>query len=165
MGSGYFNVQKKEVLVMESETKEFVQLVRLYAVKEKELPYGKKELNDSAKVVELSRQILKNQDREYILAIAMDARTKPVAVEIVAIGTVNQAVIEPRDLFKHAIISNAAGVVMVHNHPSGNPSPSEEDYKITAKINDAGRLLGIPLLDHIIVGDDSYFSFKENNKI
>ena len=54
MGSGYFNVQKKEVLVMESETKEFVQLVRLYAVKEKELPYGKKELNDSAKVVELS---------------------------------------------------------------------------------------------------------------
>lgn len=59
---------------MESETKEFVQLVRLYAVKEKELPYGKKELNDSAKVVELSRQILKNQDREYILAIAMDAR-------------------------------------------------------------------------------------------
>ena len=141
---------------MESETKEFVQLVRLYAVKEKELPYGKKELND------LSRQILKNQDREYILAIAMDARTKPVAVEIVAIGTVNQAVIEPRDLFKYAIISNAAGVVMVHNHPSGNPSPSEEDYKITAKINDAGRLLGIPLLDHIIVGDDSYFSFKEN---
>lgn len=78
MGSGYFNVQKKEVLVMGSETKEFVQLVRLYAVKEKELPYGKKELNDSAKVVELSRQILKNQDREYILAIAMDARTKPV---------------------------------------------------------------------------------------
>lgn len=49
-----------------------------------------------------------------------------------------------------------------HFHPSGNPSPSEEDYKITAKINDAGRLLGIPLLDHIIVGDDSYFSFKEN---
>lgn len=59
MGSGYFNVQKKEVLVMESETKEFVQLVRLYAVKERELSYGKKELNDSAKVVELSRQILK----------------------------------------------------------------------------------------------------------
>ena len=98
MGSGYFNVQKEEVLVMGSETKEFVQLVRLYAVKEKELTYGKKELNDSAKVVELSRQILKNQDREYILAIAMDARTKPVAVEIVAIGTVNQAVIEPRDI-------------------------------------------------------------------
>ena len=83
---------------MESETKEFVQLVRLYAVKEKELPYVKKKLNESAKVVELSRQILKNQDREYILAIAMDARTKPVAVEIVAIGTVNQAVIEPRDI-------------------------------------------------------------------
>ena len=60
------------------------------------------------------------------------------------------------------VITEPAGVVMVHNYPSGNPSPSEEDYKITAKINDAGRLLGIPLLDHIIVGDDSYFSFKEN---
>lgn len=87
---------------MESETKEFVQLVRLYAVKEKELTYGKKELNDSAKVVELSRQILKNQDREYILAIAMDARTKPVAVEIVAIGSVKRSVgIKKRRYFVH----------------------------------------------------------------
>lgn len=148
---------------MDSEERKFVPLVRLYAVKEKVLPYGKEKLNIPQKVVELSRQILKNQDREHILVITMDTKLKPTAMEIIAIGSIDQVGIEPRDIFKHAIISNATALVMVHNHPSGDSYPSKEDYRITKRIHEAGEMLGIPLLDHIIVGDDEYFSFKEEH--
>ena len=148
---------------MDLEEREFVPLVRLYAIREKELSYGKNILNVPEKVVELSQQIIKNQDREYVLAIALDTRLRPVSLEVVAIGGINKAGVEPRDIFKHAILSNATGLVIVHNHPSGDPGPSKEDYIITERMKEAGELLGIPLLDHIIVGEDAYFSFIENS--
>ena len=78
-------------------------------------------------------------------------------------GAVNQAIVEPRELFKSAILSNAASMIMVHNHPSGNLEPSKDDTMITDRILKLSGLLGIPLIDHVIVGGDnsSYFSFKE----
>ena len=127
------------------------------------MSYGKNILNVPEKVVELSQQIIKNQDREYVLAITLDTRLRPVSLEVVAIGGINKAGVEPRDIFKHAILSNATGLVIVHNHPSGDPGPSKEDYFITERMKEAGKVLGIPLLDHIIVGEDAYFSFTENS--
>ena len=82
-------------------------------------------------------------------------------VEIVSVGTLNACLVEMREVFKHAILNNAAGIVCFHNHPSGDAEPSREDRLMTEKLRAAGELLGIPLVDHIIVTEEQYYSFKE----
>lgn len=144
--------------------KDYVPLVRLTMVKEKELPYGGKRINEPELVAELAGQILKDADREYLLVISVDARSKPLAVEIVSIGTVNVSLAEPREIFKHSILNNAAGIILVHNHPSGDCEPSREDRRLTKRIEKCGELLGIEMYDHVIIGD-GYYSFRENRGI
>ena len=103
-------------------------------------------------------------DREYLLVISVDSKGRPLAIEIVSIGTVNATLAEPREIFKHAILANAAGIILVHNHPSGDCTPSEEDEEMTRRINESGKLLGILVRDHVIIGD-GYFSFHEEGDI
>ncbi len=111
------------------------------------------------KMAAFTRKFLAGADREYLLALSIDNAGKLAAIEVVSIGTVNATLAEPREIFKHAILANAAGIVMVHNHTSGRCVPSEEDMATTKRIEKAGKILGIPLMDHIIVGD-GYFSFQ-----
>ena len=144
----------------------YVPLVRLHAVKERFLPYGVEgNINTPEKVVKMVSRLLKDADREHALAISVDSKSKPVGIEIVAVGSLNVAYIEPRELFKHAILSNASGIILVHNHPSGDVTPSVEDWHLTYRIIDAGSLLGVELLDHIIIGDNEEFvSLSETEK-
>lgn len=144
----------------------YVPLVRLHAVRERFLPYGVEEsLNTAEKVVRLVGRLLENADREYLLAIAVDTKGKPVGVEITAVGALNVAYVEARETFKHAVLSNSAGLILVHNHPSGEVIPSEADWKLTERMQKAGILLGIELVDHIIVGDhDRYVSLRETEE-
>ena len=136
----------------------YVPLVRLHAVKERFVPYGVEgNINTPEKVVKMVSRLLKEADKEIMLAISVDAKNKPVGIEVVAIGSLNVAYVEARDLFKHAILSNASGIVLVHNHPSGDVTPSVEDWQLTYRIMQAGALLGIELLDHIIIGDNEEF--------
>ena len=139
--------------------KDYVPLVRLTMVKEKELPYGVKRINEPELVAELAGQILKDADREYLLVISVDARSKPLAVEIVSIGTVNASLAEPREIFKHSILNNAAGIILVHNHPSGIVTPSKADIEITKRIREAGEAVSIRLFDHLIISKSSVYSF------
>ena len=147
------------------ETK-YVPLVKLQAVKERFVPYGREANIDSPeKVVNMVRRILKDADREHLLVISVDTKSKPVCLEIVGIGSLSVLYVEAREIFKHAILSNASGIIMVHNHPSGDVTPSPDDFKITKRIKKAGDLLGINLLDHIIVGDEEdFFSLKNTQE-
>jgi len=151
---------------MENKTGEnyFIPLVKVSMIREKELPYTIKEIDSSGKAAELAGQILKGADREYMLIRSISCACKPVAVEIAAIGTLNGLMIQPREVFKHAILSNAAGIVLVHNHPSGRCTASKEDEEVTRRMMRAGEILGIPIEDHIIIGD-GYFSFREEGLI
>ena len=142
-----------------AEVKNYVPFVRVRIVRERELPYAMEEIDGPEKVVAFTRKFLAGADREYLLALSIDNAGKLAAIEVVSIGTVNATLAEPREIFKHAILANAAGIVMVHNHPSGRCVPSEEDMETTKRIKKAGKILGIPLMDHIIVGD-GYFSFR-----
>lgn len=143
----------------------YVPLVKLHAVKEKFIPYGNEELYSPERVVRMAGKLLEGMDRECVLAIPIDACCKPVGVEIVSIGSVKSCQIQARELYKYAILSSAYGLIMVHNHVSGKIEPSQEDYAITKKMREAGRLLDIDLIDHIIIGDDgSYFSMNESEK-
>jgi DNA repair protein RadC len=108
---------------------------------------------------------LKHSDRERFYSLLLDSRNAIVNCEEVSCGTVNQAQIHPREVFKSALLSSCASVILVHNHPSGIPDPSLDDEKMTRRLCDCGSLLGIDVLDSIIIGEESYYSFKESGKL
>ena len=142
-----------------AEVKNYVPFVRVRMVRERELPYAMEEIDGPEKVAAFTRKFLAGADREYLLVLSIDNAGMLAAIEVVSIGTVNATLAEPREIFKHAVLANAAGIVMVHNHTSGRCVPSEEDMAMTKRIEKAGKILGIPLMDHVIVGD-GYFSFQ-----
>lgn len=104
----------------------------------------------------------RHQNVEYILLIMFDSGMHVIGEHILSKGTVNASLLSPREVFIQAFKEQAAGIMILHNHPGGNPVPSDNDLQITERINEAGALMDIPLIDHIILGDNSYFSFKES---
>lgn len=147
---------------MEQET--YIPLVRMMMVKEKNIPYMAESVNTPKKVVDLAKKILSGADREHFLVLSVDNQIKPLAIEIVSIGTVNRALVHAREVFKHAILANATYILTIHNHTSGNCTPSLSDMELTENLAEAGRFMGIPLIDHVIVGD-GYFSFREEGML
>ena len=104
---------------------------------------------------------LKNKKQEYFLTFTLDGANNLIQKRTVFIGTLNQSLVHPREVFADAITDRAAGIIFVHNHPSGNVEPSKEDISITKKLTDAGKIMGINVIDHIIVGKSEFYSFKE----
>lgn len=104
---------------------------------------------------------LKHSDREKFYSLLLDTRNTIVNCEEVSCGSVNTAVVHPREVFKSALISSCTGIILVHNHPSGIPDPSIEDERLTKRLYECGELLGIDVLDSIIIGEERYYSFKE----
>ena len=100
-------------------------------------------------------------DRERFYAIHLDGQNQVCGVELVSQGTVDASLVAPREVYKAAILSNASGLILLHNHPSGSTAPSSEDRSLTRILKEGGQLLGIPVLDHIIIGDNAYFSFAD----
>ncbi|SEU22780.1 JAB domain-containing protein [Enterocloster lavalensis] len=100
-----------------------------------------------------------------VLVLSLNTKLEPQAIEIAAVGGLNSCVVDVKNIFKHSNLNNAAYVACIHNHPSGDAEPSREDVLLTQKISAAGKILGLPLLDHIIVGEYGYYSFKEQGKL
>ena len=113
------------------------------------------------KVADLLMGRLRFLDREHFFVILLSARNQPLGVEQVSIGHLTASLVHPRELFKAAIQKSAAAVILAHNHPSGDPAPSQEDLLLTRRLREGGELLGIEILDHIIFGDNKYTSLKE----
>lgn len=99
--------------------------------------------------------------KEYFKIVLLDIKNNIIAVENISIGSLNSSVVHPREIFKTAIKKSSAAVILVHNHPSGDPHPSNEDIEVTKRISEGGKILGIEILDHVIIGDGNYFSFKD----
>ncbi|MFH1725582.1 MAG: DNA repair protein RadC [Elusimicrobiota bacterium] len=118
-------------------------------------------LLDSPQRVWLELSALRGKRKEYFVAFYLDACNRLAHRETVSIGTLTASLVHPREVFGPAIERSAAGVIIAHNHPSGNPKPSGEDRETTRRLAQAGRILGIPLLDHVVVTDCRYFSFRE----
>ena len=103
---------------------------------------------------------LKNQEKECLLLLILDSKNRIIAEEILSIGTMQYSVADPREVFQAALKRNGVSIILIHNHPSGDPAPSKEDILVTKRIEKAGLLLGLPLQDHIIIGQNSYMSLK-----
>ena len=105
---------------------------------------------------------IRDKKKEYLLAFFLNARHQLLCREIISVGTLTASLAHPREIFAPAIGRAAAGVILVHNHPSGDPSPSDEDVRLTQRIAQAGRIMGIELLDHLIVAEGGCYSFKNS---
>ncbi len=117
--------------------------------------------NSSREVYEYFDVVAKS-DREMFICFFLDTKNHLIKDEVHSIGTVDTSAVYPREIFKSALLYGASSIVCVHNHPSGNPQPSEGDNDITKQIVLGGHLLGIKILDHIVVGDDRYYSYADH---
>jgi DNA repair protein RadC len=108
---------------------------------------------------------MRDKVREHLMAIYLNARNEMVYKKPMFIGTLNANLVHPREIFNEALKQNAASVILIHNHPSGDPEPSQDDLEITKRIIEAGKIMGIDVLDHVIITKNKPFSFKENKLI
>lgn len=125
--------------------------------------YQNAELSDPEKVYRLIKNKLVNYQKEHFYIIALDSRNHSI-VEV-SVGSLNESIVHPREVFAEAITNRAASVIFAHNHPSGDPGPSENDIKTTQRLVEIGNLLDITVLDHIIIGKDKWFSFQQQGMI
>ena len=123
------------------------------------LPYKSKELTDPEKVYRLIKSKLKDYHKEHFYIIVLNSRNWSVAE--VSVGSLNASIVHPREVFAEAIKNKAASVIFVHNHPSGDPEPSEGDLVVTKRLVEAGKILEIEVVDHIIITNNNFLSFKE----
>jgi len=114
-------------------------------------------------VANIVRSQLKGKKREHFLVLCLDTRNRLINCRPVSMGSLDTSVVHPREAFKEAVSSSAASVIFVHNHPSGDPEPSKEDIELTKRLAEAGKIVGIEVLDHIIVCDKDYLSLKAKN--
>ena len=148
------------------EPRKRVSVIRTQMVKERTMLYGTRRFKTSAEAADAVQEIYKYADREMVVVMALDSKQAPLSIEIVSVGSINASIIDMRSVFKNAILSNAANIICFHNHPSGVCDASQDDIAATNRMVEVGRLLGIRLIDHIILGDDgAYLSLKEEGYI
>jgi DNA repair protein RadC len=114
-----------------------------------------------ADVSQLVMSELRHEAREHFRVLLLDTRNQVIRVNTVSVGSLTESIVHPREVFSEAIRHHCAALIAVHNHPSGDPTPSPEDIQVTQRLAEAGRLLGIDLLDHVVIGDGRYVSLKE----
>jgi DNA repair protein RadC len=124
-------------------------------VREKELFYDGNRITQAEQACSAFCALLGNPDREFFVALLLDGKNRITGIHTVSQGSLNQSIVHPRETFKAAILANAAAVILAHNHPSGDLTPSSEDLAITRRLKEAGDILGVKVLDHIIVDTDS----------
>ncbi len=123
------------------------------------------DINSDEDVANLFMEDLRHQKREFFKAVLLNSKGRIISVETVSIGELNSTVVHPREVFSQAVKKSAASIVFVHNHPSGDPTPSKDDFMTTTRLVECGRLLGINVADHIVIGDGRYISMRSMGKI
>ena len=130
-------------------------------IRENAPAWAKTSCTSAENVFELFRDLAK-EAKENFVALHLDTKNRIICYETVSIGSLNATIVHPREVYKAALLSSAAAVLFIHNHPSGDIKPSREDIEITSRLKEAGELLGIRVLDHLIVGEAGYYSFADN---
>lgn len=141
------------------------EFIREVTVNYKKAKVPAEAITSPAIAARLLRKILPCNSKEHFLALYLDGANKPVSYNVVSTGTANSSVVHPREVFQPAILAGAVQIVIAHNHPSGQTLPSQADRGVTKRLKEAGNILGIPILDHVIVTDDDFYSFSESESI
>ena len=120
------------------------------------------EMRDARTIAVYYMESLRHEMQELLVLCMFDSKCRLIADEIISKGSVNSSIVPPREIFLHALQKHAVHIVLLHNHPSGISSPSREDDEVTRRIAECGQMIGIPLSDHIIIGDQNYYSYRES---
>ncbi|TDM27448.1 DNA repair protein RadC [Macrococcoides caseolyticum] len=145
--------------------KKKINIVSIQMVKEKVMWYPERKISSPENAAKIMREFVGSSDREVFIVLSMNTKNEPTHIEKVSVGSLNVSIIHPREVFKLAILSNAANIILGHNHPSGHPQPPYEDIEATKHLYEVGKLIGIDGLDHIIFTDDSFYSLKESGHL
>ena len=119
----------------------------------------------SNSIYEYYQDKLKDKLQEYFYCVYLDTKNHIIKDKLLFIGTINESLIHPREIFKEAYLLSASSIICIHNHPSGNVNPSNNDIIMTKQLDEVGKILGIKVLDHIIIGKDNYYSFNDNDLV
>ena len=134
-------------------------------VKRKPSGYGKVTISGPDDIANILINRIGYENKEHFCVAILDTKNHIIKIETISIGTLNASIVHPREVFVEAIKQRANTIILGHNHPSGDPTPSTEDINLTHRLKDAGDIIGIKVLDHIIVGGENYISFKKRNII
>ena len=130
-----------------------INIVSIKMIKEASFLYQTRTISSPKDAYEMIKEQLEGLDREQFIIACLNTKNEPTNITVVSVGSLNKAIVHPREVFKTAILSNAASIMAFHNHPSGEITPSQQDIQLTNRLYEAGELLGIKLLDHLIIGD------------
>ncbi len=164
---GLFNQDKHVISTTTASTKKKhcsnIPIYKVSLVREGKIRCYDTSIRSSAHASEMLHRYLADVDREHFVVLLLNRKNQVVGLHTVSIGSVTASIVHPREVYKVAILANATAIICGHNHPSGDPAPSQEDRALTSRLVEAGAILGIDVLDHIIVGDGSqrYFSFAD----
>jgi len=141
-----------------------ISFLNLKVVKETSGRYDiQKKVQNPKDIFNIAQKVIRANEyaEENLWLVTLDVKNNITGIFTVSTGTLNSSIVHPREVFKRAVLQNSASIIICHNHPSGDPAPSQEDINITKRIYEAGKILGIELLDHVIIGDNKYTSLKE----
>lgn len=123
--------------------------------------FSNKKITSPQDVADIFIPILRDDNKEKFIVVCLNSANKIIKHETISVGNLNSSVVHPREIFKVAIDNSSASIILIHNHPSGNPEPSNEDIRITKKIVETGKIMDIPVFDHLIIAGETYTSFVE----
>lgn len=139
-----------------------VDIVQVKLVREKTMMYKNRRIRSPHDAYELMKEFLGDVDREHFIVLCLDTKNQPTCIQTVHIGSLNSSIVHPREVLKPAILSNSASIICFHNHPSNDSSPSPEDIAVTKRLVEAGEIIGIDVVDHLILCEDNFRSLKES---
>ena len=149
-------------IATEKRTK-YVYPYRVSVIREHTDRYAK--VDSSRAVNDIAKDLLSDAASERFLVFFLDSKNKLLGFYEASVGSLNQSVVHPRDIYRAAVIKGANAVIFAHNHPSGDPAPSKDDHEATKRLVDSGKILGIRVLDSLVIGDESYYSFADAGQI
>ena len=141
----------------------FVSVYRCQLVKEQEYPFTAK-VSDPEVAGNFLKSYFDGLDRETVAVLLLNTKNNVIGLSTISVGTLNASLVHAREVFKVAILGSASSIILAHNHPSGDPTPSHEDTIITEKMEKAGEVLGIACRDHLVMGDSGFYSFTTKQK-
>jgi DNA repair protein RadC len=147
-------------------SREYIPVYRVQLVRERTVTgEQRRSIRNPDDVVAILKDELLKSDREKLISVMLNAKNVVIGMEVVSVGSLTASVVTARELFKSAILASAAAVIISHNHPSGDPTPSQDDIRLTERISKAGELLGVKLLDHVIIGELGHYSFSDAGRL
>lgn len=150
---------------MTNEPRKRIDIVSLKLIREASILYPLRQVSSPKDAADLLRQFVGDCDRERFIQLCLDTKNQPLCLSVVSVGSLNTSLVHPREVFKTALMSNSNAIILAHNHPSGIPEPSKEDIDVTKRLCESGKILGVEILDHIILGDDCFVSLRETGKM